>query len=240
LKRILRASPTFLLFAALFAITLPAPASADDFDDCARLEGNAGIDACTRGINSGRFSARDLGTLYYNRGILQDSNELKIQDYTQAIRARPDYASAYYNRGLIYRKMNRLDDALADYTTALRFEQKHDIYNNRGVAYEKKGDIDKALADYSAALRLKSDYALAHFNRGNIYSDQGKTDLALQDYDNAIRFDPKYADAFFNRGLLLKKMGRRELAIGDFRAVLRIDPGDNDAVKQLEQLGEKP
>ena len=226
--------------AIVFLTALPNPAAADDFDDCANLDGRAAIDACSRGISSGRFQGRQHPTLYYNRGVLQNDQQSQIQDYTQAIRINPEYASAYYNRGLAFRKMNRLDDALADYTAALRIEQKHDIYNNRGVAYERKGETEKALADYASAIRIKPDYAMAYYNRGNIYSDQGKSDLALQDYANALRFNPKYLDAYFNRGLLHKKMGRSEQAIADFRDVLKLDPDDKDAKDELRKLGATP
>jgi len=226
--------------AILFLTALPNSAAADDFDDCANLEGSVALNACTRGISSGKFQGRDLAKLYYNRGVLQDDRERQIQDYTQAIRIDPNYASAYYNRGLAYRKQNRIDDAITDYTTALRIEQKHDIYNNRGVAYEKKGDIEKALSDYSNALRIKPDYAMAYYNRGNVYSDQGKSELALRDYADAIRFNSKYIDAYFNRALLFKKMGQKEQAISDFRTVLKLDPDDNDARKELRELGAGP
>jgi len=226
--------------AILFLIVPPNPAAADDYDDCANLDGRAAIDACSRGITSGRYRGRDLAALYYNRGILHDDPQNKLDDYTQAIRIDPEYASAYYNRGLTFRKMNRLDDALADYSAALRIERKHDIYNNRGVAYEKKGEIENAIADYSSAIRLKPDYSMAYYNRGNAYSDQGKSDLALQDYANAIRFNSRYIDAYYNRGLLLRKMGRKEQAIADFREVLKLDPSDKDAIEELRELGAGP
>jgi len=235
----MRSVVSALSFILLLA-ALPTQAIADDFDDCARSEDKAGLNACTRAINSGQFQGRDLGTLYYNRGNLQEDPKLQIDDYTQAIRIRPDYASAYYNRGLTHREQNRLDEAIADYTMALRFEQAYDIYNNRGVAYARKREHDKAIADYSASIRIKPDYARAFFNRGNAYSDLEKTDLALRDYDEAIRLTPEYVNAFHNRGLVLKRTNRKELAIADFRTVLRLRPGDKDAISQLEQLGEKP
>ncbi len=200
------------------------PAKADDFDDCARLSGSAAIEACNRGINSGRYRGRDLGRLYYNRGVEHFASrnaERALDDYTQSIRLDPNYPSAYYNRGIVYRQMNRFDEAIADYTSALRLQESHEFYNNRGVAYERKGDNDRALADYNSAIRLKRDYAIAYYNRANIHSDQGKSDLALKDYNEALRLNPQYSNAYFNRGLLFKKTGQKDKAIDDFRAVLR-------------------
>lgn len=244
MKQIGPASLTTLFAASiLLSGALLQSAVADDFDDCAKLSGNAAIEACTRGIGSGRYSGRDLGRIYYNRGVehyAQKNIDRALEDYNQSIRLDPNYPSAYYNRGIIYRQMNRLDDAIADYSSALRIQESHEFYNNRGVAYERKGDKNRAIADYNSALRLKRDYAIAFYNRANIYSDDGKNDLALKDYDEAIRINTRYTNAYYNRGLLLKKIGQKEKAIDDFRTVLRLDPDDKDAEKQLAGLGAKP
>ena len=41
---------------------------------------------------------------------------------TEAIRLKPDFAPAYYNRGLAYSRKGDLDKAIADYTEAIRLE----------------------------------------------------------------------------------------------------------------------
>src|SRR5215468_6224374 len=42
-------------------------AAADDFETCARASGDQAIAACTRAINSGRYSGRELADLFNNR-----------------------------------------------------------------------------------------------------------------------------------------------------------------------------
>jgi tetratricopeptide (TPR) repeat protein len=50
-----------------------------------------------------------------------DSDE-KIRCYTEAIRLKPDYADAYYNRGLARRAKGDHDGALKDYAEAIRLK----------------------------------------------------------------------------------------------------------------------
>jgi tetratricopeptide (TPR) repeat protein len=41
-----------------------------------------------------------------------------IDEYTEAIRLKPDYADAYYNRGNAYVGQGKLDKAIADFAKA--------------------------------------------------------------------------------------------------------------------------
>jgi tetratricopeptide (TPR) repeat protein len=63
------------------------------------------IGGCTAVICSGQYSGRNLGTAYNNRGIAYaDLGEYHraIEDYNQALRLDPAFASAYVNRGFAY------------------------------------------------------------------------------------------------------------------------------------------
>src|ERR1700686_3411397 len=54
------------------------------------------IEGCTAVINTGREVLRRLATAYNNRGVAYRA----VDDYDQAIRIKPDYVAAFYNRGL--------------------------------------------------------------------------------------------------------------------------------------------
>ncbi|MEE8223247.1 MAG: tetratricopeptide repeat protein, partial [Alphaproteobacteria bacterium] len=43
-----------------------------------------------------------------------------IAEYDQAIKLKPDYAKAYYNRGVAYMSKGLYDRAIEDYDTAIR------------------------------------------------------------------------------------------------------------------------
>src|ERR1041385_4021786 len=81
-----------------------------------------------------------------------------------------DLASTYYNRAIAYRQKNDLDNALSDYSDAIKINPKHArAFNNRGTMYKEKGALERAIADFSEAIRLDAKFAAAYFNRGNAY-----------------------------------------------------------------------
>lgn len=94
-----------LVLAVLLALTGTACVGLDDAKKCAEGTGDAelDIDYCTRGIDSGNLSKRDLGATFNNRGnAYADKGEygLAIADFDQAIRLKPDYALALANKGM--------------------------------------------------------------------------------------------------------------------------------------------
>jgi lipoprotein NlpI len=89
-----------MLFAGMLCSA--PPAAADDAVSCQKGSDDVAIAACSRLIASGRFSARNLGTLYFNRGIAykhKGQYDRAIQDYDQAIRLNPRQAEAFSSRG---------------------------------------------------------------------------------------------------------------------------------------------
>ncbi|MCH7779091.1 MAG: tetratricopeptide repeat protein [Gemmatimonadetes bacterium] len=63
------------------------------------------IVACTRNIQSGRFTGQNLAVAFTNRGLAYKSKgqwDRAIADFSEAIRLNPDFAEAFTNRGNIY------------------------------------------------------------------------------------------------------------------------------------------
>ena len=127
--------------------------------------------------------------------------EKAITHYTKAIEFKPDYATAYCNRGSAYFEKGDFDNAINDYTTAIQLKPDDVIsYCNRGVAYTKKGEFDNASKDYTTAIQLKPDYATAYCNRGFTYTKKGDFDNAINDYTTAIQLKPDDVISYCNRG----------------------------------------
>jgi tetratricopeptide (TPR) repeat protein len=53
-----------------------------------------------------------------------------IADYTAALRIDPNYAVAYYDRGLAYRAKGDYDRAIADYEAVLRINPNYSLARN--------------------------------------------------------------------------------------------------------------
>ena len=164
---------------------------------------------------------------WFERGFAATDVDEQLRFYNEAIGIKPDYADAFYNRGIARSKKDDWEGALQDFNGAIRL--KPDFANalmNRGIARSKKGDVEGALQDYNAAIRLKPDFAEAFINRGNARSDKGDVEGALQDYNEAIRLKPDIAEAFHNRGDARRDKGDVEGALQDYNEAIRLKPDD--------------
>jgi uncharacterized caspase-like protein len=78
-----------------------------------------------------------------------------IAKFDQAIKQKPDYADAYYQRGLVYKELEDMQKGLADFDQAIKFKSDYaDAYYDRAVVYTKLEETQKALADYRKAVDL--------------------------------------------------------------------------------------
>jgi len=113
--------------------------------------------------NKAYLAAIKEGNAAYSGG----SFDKAIANFSEAIRLRPDDASAFNSRGNAYESKSDHDRAITDYTEAIRLNPNYALaFNSRGIAYAHKGNLYRAIADYNEAIRLKPNYALAFCNRG--------------------------------------------------------------------------
>lgn len=198
------------------------------------------LDACEqflviRAPLQSRFAAT-----YYNRALshAKDRNYTKaIQNYTVAIRLKPDFPYAYNNRGLVYRKIGDYRRAIENYTVALSQNPKYAAgYNNRGYARRKLRQFKEAIVDYDAALNLKPSYAAARFNRGFAMAKLGRMKEAISDYSQVLQINKKHSLAFYNRGLAQLSLGKLVEAEADFSSAIVANSKNSKAYFQRAKL----
>ena len=116
------------------------------------------IVACTRNIQSGRFTGQNLAVAFTNRGLAHKSKgqwDRAIADFSEAIRLKPGLAEAFGNRGNVYRKKGQFDRAIKDYDRAIHLKPDGaQVFADRGLAYERKGEQNHALKDFKKAYAL--------------------------------------------------------------------------------------
>jgi len=146
---------------------------------------------------------------------------------------------ALYSRGNTHARIGKDDQAIEDFTLAIRHDPKYAAaYNNRGNAYGRKGQVDRALADHNEAVRLVPKSALALKNRATDFQTKGQYDRALKDYSQAIRLDAKFAAAFNGRCAMRGIIGRElNEALTDCDAALRLNPDDDLRASIFENRG---
>ncbi|MCL1911756.1 MAG: tetratricopeptide repeat protein [Leptospirales bacterium] len=177
-------------------------------------------------VSEEALACLNRGKDFYAAGSFDNA----IREFGRAIALAPDFAEAYFYRGVAYDDKKDYDRAISDYNNAIRLDPDYAYaYYNRGIAYRKKGDYDRAIADYTQAIRLDPNYAYAYNNRGNAYSDKKDYDRAIADYTQAIKIDPNLAVAYNNRGIAYRKKGDYDRAIADYTQAIKIDPNYADA-----------
>jgi tetratricopeptide (TPR) repeat protein len=77
-----------------------------------------------------------------------------IDDYTNALRLKDTFVTAYFNRARLRQRLGDLDGAGEDFDLALRFKPDYlDAYFHRGRLRRERGD-ERAANDFAAALQL--------------------------------------------------------------------------------------
>jgi len=115
--------------------------------------------ACDAAIKRGKLSRVQLAATYSNRGIiLANHGELDkaIEDQNTAIALDPDSARAHVNRGNVYYRYNRHNEAVAEYNQAITLSHGElaPAYFNRAKSHLALGETDAANRDFQQAATL--------------------------------------------------------------------------------------
>ena len=146
-------------------------------------------------------------------------------------------AAFYVNRGLAHYNKGQYDEAISDYTEALKINPRYaETYVNRGTAYYSKGQFDQAISDCTEALKINPRLAEAYFNRGTAYGNKDQYDEAISDFTKGLEINPRDADAYVNRGTAYGKKGQYDQAISDYNKALEIGPISAEACNNLAWL----
>jgi tetratricopeptide (TPR) repeat protein len=154
--------------------------------------------------------------------------DLAVKDYSKAIVLNKNNATAYENRGLLYKLRTSYMHAADDFTKVI------ELLPRNGTAYFYRGNVRKcenkngeALKDYEIALGLPgTPCALLFNNRANMYLSEKNYDLAIDDYSQALKLKPDFFVALRNRGILHKYKGQIQKSIGDFTKAIQLNPKD--------------
>jgi tetratricopeptide (TPR) repeat protein len=158
---------------------------------------------------------------YHQAGKFMEAEAL----YRRVLEARPDWADAHINLGLVLMYRGDLRSAALSCQRGVTLQPRH----ARGHCY--LGDIlgaqnrlDAAVACYGRALALKPDYAEAYISLGNALFRLGRIEEATRAYRSAIAWKPGLAEAHNNLGHMLVAQGHLQEAEGHLRRALLIKP----------------
>lgn len=148
---------------------------------------------CQLVLDNSLVTGRELASVELRLGQALRANRQPddaIRAYDRAIRAFPT-AEAYNQRGIAHYDKKEWDNAISDYTEAVRLDpQNAEALNNRAWTKYIAGRFSEALMDADAALRITREKSYVWDTRGHINEALGQTQAAVSDYRKAIDLDP--------------------------------------------------
>jgi len=146
--------------------------------------------------------------------------------FGDAIEASPEpYAEAWYNLGLLERKAERPQEAIAAYERAIQSRPKYlAAINNLGVVYSDIGRFAEAERQYRRALEIRPTYSSAWTNLARAQAAAERYDEAIASYRQALEIDPANRGTRLQLAVTLRKAGRAEAAIREYKTLLEQHP----------------
>jgi tetratricopeptide (TPR) repeat protein len=131
-------------------------------------------------------------------------------------------ALIYNYRGLAKTAHEEYYDAIADFTTALKYRANDAvIINNRGLAKYYLEDFKGAQKDYDLAISLDSSNTTFHQNRGRLHLQLEEYELAVQEYSIALRLDSTNAAARYQRAICYAQLEKYGDALAEYQRLAR-------------------
>ena len=170
----------------------------------AKEEYSPGFLECTATIKAAnaQYQLRD-GKLFLTVPEQQETVELTrsgsppraATQYRQSREQKLEFA--YTNRGTAYLRKGQYNEAIGEYTKALKMNPHYAIaYCNRGMAYAKNGHYEKAVADYNEALSIDPKHSTTYYNRGIAHLRLGDSKQAIKDFQGAAKLNHKGAQNY--------------------------------------------
>jgi TonB family protein len=123
---------------------------------------------------------------YENTGLIDKAIEDQTAILNLLLKNNPadntELIKEFEKRAELYEKQEDYENAIKDYSEAIRIEpDSYILFYQRAKAFEKKGEFENAAKDYTEAIRLSPEFEHYYYNRAEVYLKLGKNDLAEAD-----------------------------------------------------------
>ena len=137
---------------------------------------------------------------YYTNLGIEKTNSKEFDEaldaLDKAVELKPDYALAYFSKGIVFHNLNQLQAAYENYTKAIVYK-----------------------SDMTDAYYNRAQTILAFDN-----PDENELKQALKDLSKAVELDPKFIDALYYKAVVQKKLKDYEGAVETLDKALEIEP----------------
>jgi Flp pilus assembly protein TadD len=154
-----------------------------------------------------------------------------VSHLQRVVQLKPELADNHNLLGLIYCRLGRFEEGIAEYREALRLEE---------------AKSSTAASDSIATIRTNLANALA-ITASNLSGSSAtipeeamkRYEEAIEQYEKALELEPQHPAIHRNLGMLLARLGRYDEAEAHLRAALKIVPNEPAARATLEAIEAK-
>ena len=132
------------------------------------------------------YSSNKEALEFYSKGLDEAKKENckeAIAYYEKAVKIDPEFAFAWDNMGICYRRLDNYDKALEAYQRSLEIDPKGLMpLQNSAIVYLYKKEYNKAIEAYERMAAIDKDNPEISYGIGNIYANY------LQDFEKGLPF----------------------------------------------------
>ena len=206
--------------------------------------GQLSPDACSR--------YAEINHALGNRRRQAGDVKVAIEYFRQAIAMQPTLTTAHYHLGVALQKLDKWEEAIACYQTALLLQPDYreaeaniasvrhtqgtltpgqqklyaTLCTELGIQYQQKDDVDTAIQFYRQAIVLQPDLATAHYHLGVALQGKGEWKEAITCYEATLDIQPSNRDADTRLAALLHTLGKLPAEKTMHYALLNHELGD--------------
>ena len=173
---------------------------------------------------------------YYNKAIIFFNNkenqnaltdiQIAIEKYDKTKKnslENYDLSDFYYLQGLIYKRMEKWDEAIKSFDKAIEIRKNFSecIYEKGAVYFEKK-NYKKSIEFLDQAIKFDSQNHFAYFKKGQCLIVMQNFKEALIYFENAISINSKNGKYFYFKGKCLYELKRKNDAMYSFDKAIQI------------------
>ena len=189
--------------------------------------------AATDVNNVKQLTAR--GRWYQSRGEQQRA----LDDFDTVLKLQSDSKdlSLWSSRATAFFKLERFEEALADYSRALEIKPD-DAYciSMRGGTYSRLHKFELALSDRTKVIALEPLSNVRYFERATVYRERGEYELALADIEKGFQIDSIKDASWFTRAqafslsgdIYFKDLKQYGKAIEQYSKAMELEPSNVD------------
>jgi protein O-GlcNAc transferase len=150
------------------------------------------------------------------------------QAYIAILRQVPTHWPSYYNLGIVFQQLNRLEDARIAYERAVEINpQLAQGFNNLGIVLQALGRADDAINAYQRALAIDPALSQAQYNLAILQQGRGRFTDSTTSLQRAVEANPKddHAwDALYRALLGLKRQDEASRVFLEWEAAIGQSP----------------